>query len=55
MEITVISPLGDSFQVWTRHMTEKEFSETFEKFAARGCSVLVDQNEVADEIKEMYK
>lgn len=55
MEITVISPLGDSFQVWTLHMTEEEFSETFEKFAARGCSVLVDQDEVAEEIGEIYK
>lgn len=55
MEITIISPLGDNLQVWALYMTEEEFSETFEKFAARGCSVLVDQNEVADEIKEMYK
>ena len=55
MEITVISPLGDSFQVWTLHMTEEEFTEAFEKHADRGCSVLVDQDEVAEEIKEMYK
>lgn len=55
MEITVISPLNGSLQVWTLHMSEEEFTEAFEKYADRGCSVLVDQNEVADEIKEIYK
>ena len=55
MEITVISPLDGSLQVWTLHMTESEFSETFEKFAARGCSVLVDADTVAEEIAEIYK
>lgn len=55
MEITIISPLGDELQVWTLQMSEEEFSETFEKFAARGCSVLVDQTEVAEEIGEIYK
>lgn len=55
MEITIISPLGDSVQIWTLQLTEEEFSETFEKFAARGCSVLVDRDEVAEEIGEIYK
>jgi hypothetical protein len=55
MEITIISPLGDDLQVWTLYMTESEFSETFEKFAARGCSVLTDRDQVAEEIGEIYK
>lgn len=55
MEITIISPLGDELQVWTLYMTENEFSETFEKFAHRGCSVLVDSDTVAEEIGEIYK
>lgn len=55
MEITIISPLGDNLQVWTLQLTESEFSETFEKFADRGCSVLVNPDEVAEEIGEIYK
>lgn len=55
MEITIISPLGDELQVWTLYMTEEEFSETFEKFSHRGCSVLVDSETVADEINDIYK
>ena len=55
MEITIISPLGDDLQVWTLQMSEAEFSETFEKFASRGCSVLTDADTIAEEIGEMYK
>lgn len=55
MWITIISPLGEELQVWTLCMTEREFAETFEKFSHRGCSVLVNADEVAEEINDIYK
>jgi len=55
MEITIISELDDSLQVWTLNLTEEEMFEFCEKYGHRGCSVLTSSAELTEELRDIYK
>ena len=55
MEITIISEFEDSLQVWTLNLTEEEMSDFCEKYGHRGCSVLTSPEELAEELRDIYK
>ena len=55
MEITIISEFEDSLQVWTLNLSEEEMADFCEKYGHRGSSVLTSPEDLADELKDIYK
>lgn len=53
--ITIVSGLGNDLQAWTFQIEEKDLVNLMLKYEDKGCSVLGDAQDIAEEIKDIYK
>ena len=55
MIITITNKLGEDVQLWTFDIKEEDLMPIFEKYGARGESVLIDADDLPEDIKHYYK
>lgn len=55
MIITIVSKLNDGTQAWTFDIKESDLCQLMEKYDGSGASVLSDADDIAEEIKTIYK
>lgn len=53
--ITIVSELGNDLQAWTFDIKETDLVQLMLKYDGQGGSVLSDAEEIAEEIKNIYK
>lgn len=53
--ITIVSELDNSLQAWTLQIEESDLVQLMQKYEDKGCSVLGDAQDIAEEIKDIYK
>lgn len=53
--VTIVSELDDDLQAWTLCIDESDLVELMKKYDGKGCSVLGDADDIAEEIRETYK
>lgn len=53
--ITIVSELGNEMQAWTFDIKEADLVQLMLKYDGKGTSILGDVQDMADEIKDIYK
>ena len=53
--ITIVSELGNGLQAWTLDIKETDLVQLMLKYDGKGSSLLGDPEDIAEEIKGIYK